>query len=422
MKMRIVSIILLLIVPGLLYASELSIHPQSDTVIKQLSDLENMADPAFERLVQSSSYKTLTQLAQCSTTLHKRLAQIVPIKYWTQPLAFIRMWPEDPLNRVEAFTEFFDYCRSIAFSSKNDYAATGFSFHFLLWQLQKPARTIAAIPHIDVIGKKAQTIKQLEGPLEAMSRIAFRAVAFSPDGTLLAGALRNSIFLWEMPSGNLRDYFKIFELGNSIAFSPNGQMLAYNSQYSVKLIDLNTHTVKKEILSNCHAFFPIFAFSPDGSFLACTSNCKTVALWSTKSDNIEQVQELNNECEIKSMAFSPDSGILAFGFENGTIRLWAIKAEAENKVTCEPTKVLIGYKGPVNFLAFSHHAVLASASYKNAVGSDNTIRLWNIGTGDQIASLKGYGPIAFSPDGQLLAARGTDGHMGLWQKAVEVPH
>ena len=84
---------------------------------------------------------------------------------------------------------------------------------------------------------------------------------------------------------------------------------------------------------------------------------------------------------------------------------------------------MTGHKGHVDSLAFSpHSAVLASASTgDNYHEGDKTIRLWDVTTGQQMRKFDGTGPIAFSPDGQLLATGGLNGLMGLWQAYRPVP-
>ena len=115
---------------------------------------------------------------------------------------------------------------------------------------------------------------------------------------------------------------------------------------------------------------------------------------------------------VASVAFSRNGQILASGSQDRTIRLW-------DPHTGQHKILLIGHKETVNSIAFSRNGrILASASW------DTTIRLWDPHTGQHITTLRGHTGfsyvdfhcVAFSPDGQILAAGtgGSDRAIRLW--------
>ena len=72
------------------------------------------------------------------------------------------------------------------------------------------------------------------------------------------------------------------------------------------------------------------------------------------------------------MAFSPDGRTLATGGDDATIKLW-------NLASRQQTASLRGHTGPVNALAFSQDGkLLASCS------GDGTARLWRAPSFDEI--------------------------------------
>ena len=465
MKIHLLCASLLLSVSALLNAAEERIQPAKSAIWQQahlkirephiqskdyLSILEKLPQTALDSIAENLTYEQLTHLAKGSKTLYERLEPAFRkklIDYWKQPLAFIEMRPEDPQNRqiiLEHPERYHDQpdryntYQSVAFSPNGKFVATGSGdAQFLLWQLQAAApvsvefilnELISAFPlpdisNIQVIGKKALTIRQLEIP--GKHSHYKHVVAFSPMGTMLAGTYSgqgdNKILFWEMPTGKLIDQLNASEEEiNSIAFSPDGQLVAADGgeDYLVRLWDLKTRKVKKELMA---VNDPLLTISHDG-LVAALDNCNDVGLWNLEGD---QIATIDIPSETYSIAFSPDGTLLATGSHDGKIRLWRLNRGTQAKIGHRlyyAIKVLVGHNGPVDSLVFSPYtAVLASASEGDRWHEgDRKIRLWDVTTGTQMRQFDGTGPIAFSPDGQLLATCGKKGHMGLWQayKAV----
>ena len=106
---------------------------------------------------------------------------------------------------------------------------------------------------------------------------------------------------------------------------------------------------------------------------------------------------------VNSVAFSIDS-ILASGSSDSTVKLWNVESH-ENIATLE------GHTRGVNSVAFSIDSILASGS------SDGTVKLWNVGSHENIATLEGHtrgvNSVAFSTNGTILASAGGS-EIKLW--------
>jgi WD40 repeat protein len=118
-----------------------------------------------------------------------------------------------------------------------------------------------------------------------------------------------------------------------------------------------------------------------------------------------------HEDRVFSVRFSPDGRTLASGSYDNTIRLWDL-------ATGQERGRLAGHTESVLSVAYSPDGrTLASGSW------DQSIRLWDLATGQERARLEGdTGPVysvAFSPDGQTLAAGSADNTIRLWDLGTD---
>ncbi len=269
------------------------------------------------------------------------------------------------------------------------------------------------------------THKQLGSPLTA-NPLPVSSVAFSPDGrTLAVGGAYGTVQLWDPVTHRRLGSQLTASSFTSIAFSPNGRLLAAVAGGTVQLLDLATHS-QLVLLGPVGpspgspnpttplSFVTSIAFSPDGRLLALASSDGLVQLWNVATYRLFAVLVAGNPGSVTSIAFSPDGRLLALASQDGTVRLWDL---ATGRQLGSP---LAGDAGSFDSVAFSPDGrLLASGS------GDGTVELWDLATARQLGSTLTaatkagfYTGVAFSSDGSTLASASQDGTVRLWDVAT----
>ena len=249
--------------------------------------------------------------------------------------------------------------------------------------------------------------------LEGYTREVF-SVAFSPDGKTLASGAGGDVWLWDIVTEETIAIFSSSHKMWSIAFSPDGTTLAYLGSQGVRLWDVAMRRDTGVLPEHTNAVFSI-AFSPDGKTLASASSDRTIKLWDVATrTNIATLED--HMQVVLSVAFSPDGKTLASASPDRTIKLWNISTE-ENIATILGEDS--GGNTSVLSLAFSPDGTTLASGAR-----DNMVRLWDVATKKNIATLRGHTDwvtsVSFSPDGTTLASGAYDGSVLLWDMSEYV--
>lgn len=320
--------------------------------------------------------------------------------------------------------------RTIAFSPDGQTLASG------SWA--DPDRTV----HLwDVSTQEEVGRLQLVGPR------GVTAVAFTPDrNTLAVGYGHGDIALWDMKTQHRIAHRIVAQdppasVSWTLAFSPDGQLLAASGHEPFTIRLWNVPTL--ELVRSFHAVEDppamwepgsivlsmdlSIAFSPDGTLLASGSNLN-YAVWDVATrrqiatlleNNGDERDETVNAAN--AVAFSPDGAILASAGDDAKIRLWDVKTQTQ-------IDILDTNAGGVSSIAF-HPDGKTLASLNGAYGhdwmkgGDMAVRLWDVNTRKQIAMSQNHTAVirsvALSPDGALLAAGRRDGVVALWDMPTQ---
>ncbi len=263
------------------------------------------------------------------------------------------------------------------------------------------------------------------------------SVAFSPDGqTVASGSRDSSIGLWHVSSNRILtipngasgplvpmdvaiyqrdDPVRQSHYANyvtSIALSPDGQLMVVGmGNRQVSLWEMSTRTLLSVLTGHTSPVWSV-AFSPDGKLLASGSGDNEIILWDREHNWLSTFLPTSgvHKARIDSLAFSTDGKLLASGGDVGLV-LWNV---ADRSLRCKLPVDKLPREDKTLHVAFSPQGDVVAAG-----GENRTITLWNVQTCQFQQQLPDtfddwVGDIAFSRDGKTFAGGSHDQSLMLW--------
>jgi WD40 repeat protein len=258
-----------------------------------------------------------------------------------------------------------------------------------------------------------------------------RCVAFSPDGRTLAvgyhpADVAGAVQLWDGGTGRpLHPPLPMTNYPSALAFSPDGTLLATGDYHqAVRLWDVATGRPSGRPLIHPEVILSV-AFSPDGKTLAAgtaddRSGQPQARLWDVATGQ-PRGSPLRHTSRVYHVTFSPDGRTLLTADQGGRLRRWNVATGA--LLGALPAE-LLGWFPQGGFpqgIPFSPDGRTFLTG-----NSDGLARLWDAATGQPVrgATLQLPATVssgAYSPDGKLAVVGCDDGTVRLWDLATFHP-
>ncbi|HEU5374988.1 MAG TPA: WD40 repeat domain-containing protein, partial [Ktedonobacteraceae bacterium] len=307
--------------------------------------------------------------------------------------------------------------------------------------------------------QNGQLIRRMETHPKAQR---INGLAFSPDGALLiggefAGDHVPYTHVWDVQTGQLREPFP--RKSWLPAFHPEGNILASVSKGTILFWDVASRTVVQECQS-VRGWPRHVAFSPGGRTLAVCGEDRAIHWWDRETGR--EIYRIEPRLSPKpAVAFSADTATIATSTWDGNLRLWNTHNGQLMKSFGLPSLQDEGVAMSGNaqlFVSWPQHHIGAGSLHVwqpasgirwnlggpqqwvyqaiispdgqtvAAICGDKKIRLWSLS--EILQDPRGYGfaqpiatlsiwtearaPLAFSPDGHLLATVGDDQAVHIW--------
>ncbi len=238
------------------------------------------------------------------------------------------------------------------------------------------------------------------------ARVSDWSLAVSPDGTRVAAPCSSGLCVWDTASGKLAT---TLTGRTAVAWSPDGTLLAtegpspgQGSAVTVRLLSATDGRVVRDLVghqapdtTDARLGLTALSFSRDGSVLASAAHDGTVRLWSVGDGAAMQVLTVG-AARPTAVAFSPDGSRLAVASVQAPVSVWDVKTGAKTATLSSSPPQSYG-------VAFSADGLRLATATRDP---EHVVRVVDAVTGEVRATFPGTPAahaVAFRPGADVVA-------------------
>ena len=256
-----------------------------------------------------------------------------PIK-WDEPL--VRLSDVRTGRELQTLAAKKGFFSPVTFSPDGKTVAFSNSGKIRLWNTETGETSDISLPDI------SPSYQNVEGKRKSKRKFksTISALVFSPDGKkLVSGTNGGKVQMWDAKTGdplallftgeepvfsgktdNSGIHYK--ESIQTLAFSPNGNLLVVATHKQIRLIEIKEQITFKEVSPGANTFIvEVFVFSPDNRILVAGLNFGGIELWNTETGDKLTILD-GHTAPVQTLVFSPDGKTLMSTGQDGAILLW----------------------------------------------------------------------------------------------------
>ena len=273
----------------------------------------------------------------------------------------------------------------------------------------------AEVKLLDPVLGSVKLEDQMMYPAGAAHRDFVHALAFHPNGRMVASAGFRVVKLWEQPA-NVQ--FAKAGLGavavDADMHAEKGLIAFGTKQNAVSIRNLADGKEVRKLEGHTGAVNGV-VLAANGTTVVSGSADKTFRVWSLESGEV--IRQLETPAPIHDLCLTPDGTHIITVHEDRLIRVWTTaapeQAPAEGK-TEKAVKEIGGHSNVVTSICLVGDQQFATGAL------DNTVRIWNLSNWAAARSLNHGGPVvsvAAKPDGTAIVSGSSNNTAKLWNAA-----